>query len=161
MIAGLSTPYVKKIKKLIAQSPARDKIVLKENPSEEGKQALYAGATLFVYPSFYEGFGFPPFEAMAHGVPVVASSASSVPEVCGEAALLVSPWKVEEIKEGMRILLEDEEMRRRYVEAGRARVQGFSWPRCAQQVRALFLRHLPMGNGHGIVQNYVEKASRP
>ena len=140
IIAGLSTSYVKHIRKRIAQSKLRARMVLKENPTEEEKDALYRGATIFVYPSFYEGFGFPPLEAMASGVPVVASSASAVPEICGNAALLVSPWKVDEIKEGMRVLLEDEALRARYIEAGRLRVQEFSWQKCARQTLDIFNR---------------------
>lgn len=140
VIAGLSTPYVARLKRRIAKSPLRERITLIENPTEEQKHALYSGATLFVYPSFYEGFGFPPLEAMAAGVPVVASSAASVPEVCGDAAVLVSPWKVEEIKQGMRVLLEDEAVRTRYIEAGRRRVAEFSWQSCAKQILDIFGR---------------------
>ena len=138
VLAGLSTPYVKHLKKRIAQSKLSAQIALKENPSEAEKAVLYHGAKLFVYPSFYEGFGFPPLEAMSYGIPVVASSAASVPEVCGEAAVLVSPWKVEEIKEGMRVLLEDDAVRARYIAAGFVRVRKFSWEQCARQTLQMF-----------------------
>src|SRR3989338_291286 len=138
IIAGLSTPYVKYLKKRIAKSKVRDRVILKENPTEEEKETLYAGASLFVYPSFYEGFGFPPLEAMSYGVPVVASSASSVPEICGDAAMLVNPWDVNEIKEGMRILLEDETLRQNYISAGRNRIREFSWQASAKQIKEIF-----------------------
>ncbi|MBI4135274.1 glycosyltransferase family 4 protein [Candidatus Uhrbacteria bacterium] len=138
MLAGLSTPHVKQLKKRIAQSKLRDKIILVENPNEAEKAAIYAAATLFAYPSFYEGFGFPPLEAMSYGVPVVASSASAVPEICGKAALLVSPWKVEEIEEGMRILLEEDEAREKYIVAGFERIKYFSWEKSAQQTLEIF-----------------------
>ncbi|MBI2552038.1 glycosyltransferase family 4 protein [Candidatus Uhrbacteria bacterium] len=137
-IAGLATPYTKRLKKRIAQSKLRERIRLIENPTEEQKIDLYAGARLFVYPSFYEGFGFPPLEAMAAGVPVVASSASSVPEICGNGAVLVSPWKTDEIAAGMRVLLEDNEVRRHYIEAGYVRAQEFSWQKSAQKMLDTF-----------------------
>jgi len=105
VLAGRSTFYVKRIKKRIATSRWKNNIALIENPGENRKAELYAGARVFVYPSFYEGFGFPPLEAMSYGVPVVASSASSIPEVCGDSALLVNPWDVREIKEGMKFFL--------------------------------------------------------
>ena len=132
VIAGLTGAYTSRLKKRIRESQLRTRMYVKENPSEEEKATLYANASLFVYPSFYEGFGFPPLEAMARGVPVVASSASSVPEVCGQAALLVNPWNVSEIKTGMKILLEDSTMRQKYIASGRAHVHRFSWTRCAQ-----------------------------
>ncbi len=134
VIAGLSTPYVKKLKARIRKSKLRDKIMLIENPTEDEKAKLYGGAHVFVYPSFYEGFGFPPLEAMAAGVPVVTSSAGSVPEICGDAAILVSPWNVGEIKAGMEVLLEDNEVRARYIAAGRTRVAQFSWDKSAREV---------------------------
>ncbi len=115
-----------------------DNITLIENPSEEEKAKLYAAARLFVYPSFYEGFGFPPLEAMSYGVPVVTSSASSVPEICGNAALLVSPWKVEEITEGMHIMLEEDEVRKKYIAVGLERTRYFSWDKTATQVLNIF-----------------------
>ncbi|MDO8505097.1 MAG: glycosyltransferase family 1 protein [bacterium] len=138
VLAGLSTSYTKELKKRIAQSRLHDRIILKENPTEEEKTKLYAGAHVFVYPSYYEGFGFPPLEAMAAGVPVVASSVSSVSEICGDAALLVSPWSVQEIKDGMKILIEDEEMRKTYITAGYARVKEFSWEQSARKVKDIF-----------------------
>ena len=134
MIAGLATPYVRHLKKRIAKSPFRTKITLIENPTEETKNALYAGASLFVYPSFYEGFGFPPLEAMAAGVPVVASSASSVREVCEDAALLVNPWNSAEIAQGIKIMLANETLRTRYIAAGKNRVRQFRWDTCARKV---------------------------
>ena len=138
VIAGLTTPYVKHLKKRIAKSPLRTKIALIENPTEEQKNDLYCRASLFVYPSFYEGFGFPPLEAMSAGVAVVASSASSVREVCNEAALLVNPWDSTEIAQGMKILLEDETLRTRYIEAGKKRVAQFRWDTSARKVLNIF-----------------------
>ena len=137
ILAGLKSVHVPLLKKQIAQSKLRLSIILKENPTEAEKTELYRGAALFVYPSFYEGFGFPPLEAMSYGVPVVASSASSVPEVCDNAALLVSPWNVYEIKEGMKVLLRNEDLRKEYIAAGFKKAKAYSWRKCAEEVLAI------------------------
>lgn len=133
VLAGCSSAYAVELKKKIKKSKRKDKIKLIENPDEQKKKELYAGAGLFVYPSFYEGFGFPPLEAMFAGVPVVASSAASVPEICKSAALLVNPFNIQEIKQGMKIMLEDHELKHKYIQAGYERVRQFSWSECARQ----------------------------
>ncbi|KKU11970.1 MAG: Glycosyltransferase [Parcubacteria group bacterium GW2011_GWC2_45_7] len=138
VLAGARGSATLRLKKQIAKSKLRDKIFLLENPSEEEKHYLYLRAALFVYPSFYEGFGFPPLEAYAHSVPAIVSSASSMPEVCGGAAFLVNPWNIVEIKEGMRIMLNDTALRKKYIEAGKKRLEQFSWQKCAQEVLQVF-----------------------
>jgi len=95
------------------------------------KRALLAGATTIAYPSRYEGFGFPVLEGFAAGIPVLTSTTSSLPEVAGEAALLVDPNDVDAIGEGLRRLLGDSELRERLVAAGRERVRSFTWERSA------------------------------
>jgi len=84
-------------------------------------------AKLFVFPSLYEGFGLPPLEAMAHGTPVVCSNTSAMPEVVGEAALLVNPENIFEISRAMHRLLTDQVMRERMKAAGLEQVQRYSW----------------------------------
>jgi glycosyltransferase involved in cell wall biosynthesis len=91
----------------------------------------YNAAGLFVYPSLYEGFGLPPLEAMACGTPVVASSASSLPEVVGNAGLLVDPTSSEALAEGMRRVLADQGLRETMRSAGLARAKDFSWQTAA------------------------------
>jgi glycosyltransferase involved in cell wall biosynthesis len=101
-------------------------------PADE--QALwYSSATVFAFPSRYEGFGLPLLEAMACGAPVVSSSASSLPEVVGDAGLLVDPMDVAGLSEALQALLEDEDRRRALAEAGRARASQFSWRRMASE----------------------------
>jgi glycosyltransferase involved in cell wall biosynthesis len=101
--------------------------------------ALYAGAHCFVYPSLYEGFGLPPLEAMACGTPVVAANAGSLPEVVGDAAVLVEPKDIDSIARGLVSAVEDEGLRARLREAGFTRAEQFSWDRTAEATRELLL----------------------
>ena len=99
--------------------------------------ALLSGARLFVFPSLYEGFGLPVLEAMACGTPVLCSNVSSLPEVAGNAALLVDPLDVESMAEAMNRLLQDEGLRARLVERGLQQARQFSWDRCARETLAV------------------------
>ncbi len=98
---------------------------------------LYNLATLFVFPSLYEGFGIPPLEAMACGCPVVTSNTSSLPEVVGNAAMLVDPYKVEEIAEAMDIILSNRYIALDLKEKGLERAKKFSWKESAKRVLEL------------------------
>jgi glycosyltransferase involved in cell wall biosynthesis len=101
---------------------------------DEELVALYRGCSAFVYPSYYEGFGFPVLEALASGAPVVTSNISSLPEVAGDAAVLIDPRSIEAIADGLERVLFDAG------EAARLRVEGpiraglFAYDRCATQV---------------------------
>jgi len=94
---------------------------------------LYSGAMALVFPSLYEGFGLPALEAMACGVPVVASTMGSIPEVVGSAAILVQPNSIDDMATAMRILYEDAEKRRDLARRGLARAKEFTWQRCAER----------------------------
>lgn len=95
---------------------------------------FYKAAAAFVFPSLYEGFGLPPLEAMACGAPVITSSVSSLPEVVGDAAVIVNPESVFDIARGMKEVLTDEPTRRRCIDEGFRQVARFSWERNAAQV---------------------------
>lgn len=104
----------------------------------EDKPGLYAGASLLVYPSFYEGFGFPVLEAFALGTPVVTSNHSSLPDLANGAAYLVNPYTVAEIAEGFERLTVDIALRDRFIVAGRERAKAFDWNASARQVIRIF-----------------------
>lgn len=100
--------------------------------------ALYSLAAVFAYPSLWEGFGLPVVEAMACGTPVLTSNVSSLPEVAGDAAVLVPPTDVDAIAEGLGRLLEDSALRADLAERGPRRAAQFSWERCARETLAVY-----------------------
>ena len=100
---------------------------------------LYASATLFVYPSLCEGFGLPPLEAMACGVPVLVSNAASLPEVCADAAHYCDPERVDDIASQLDHLLRDEALRARYARKGLEHARCFDWETAARRHLELFL----------------------
>ncbi len=108
--------------------------------AEDSLPALYTGAALFVFPSLYEGFGFPVLEAMACGAPVITSSVSSLPEVAGDAALLVAPTDTDALARAMLAVLQDGRLWTRLHRASLARAAEFSWARAAEQTLAVYRR---------------------
>jgi alpha-1,3-rhamnosyl/mannosyltransferase len=100
--------------------------------------ALYTGARALVYPSLYEGFGLPPLEAMACGTPVIASRRASLPEVVGDAGLLVEPLDDQAIAQHMRSLIEDDALHDALRIAGQRQAQAFTWRRCAMETMAVY-----------------------
>jgi len=99
---------------------------------------LYRLAALFVFPSLYEGFGLPPLEAMASGTPVVTSNVSSLPEVVGDAALLIDPMDASAIAHAMARVLNEPGLRAQLVQRGFDRVKQFSWERSVARVRQVY-----------------------
>lgn len=105
---------------------------------QETLAVMYRLAGVFVFPSLYEGFGLPPLEAMASGAPVVTSNVSSLPEVTGDAALLVDPYDPEAIAEGIHRVLTDEALRRNLCSRGLRRARQFSWESSVRRVREIY-----------------------
>jgi len=101
-------------------------------------RCFYEAAAAFVFPSRHEGFGLPPLEAMACGTPVVTSNVSSLPEVTGDAAMLVNPGNVFDIARGIRDVLTDEPLRAELIRRGRTQAARFSWERSAAQVLEIY-----------------------
>jgi glycosyltransferase involved in cell wall biosynthesis len=100
--------------------------------------ALYANASVFAFPSLFEGFGIPALEAMSHGVPVVCSNAGALPEVCGDAALYFDPLDSDSIAAALRRAITDSELRSNLVRMGRTRESQFSWARSAEMTLSVY-----------------------
>lgn len=103
---------------------------------ESTRQALYAGATVFAYPSLYEGFGMPIIEAQMHGVPVITTRSSSLPEAGGDAALYSKP-DAKSLADALKMLLQDKALRTKLARLGRQHAAQFTWSRSAQQLQKL------------------------
>jgi glycosyltransferase involved in cell wall biosynthesis len=100
--------------------------------------SFYKAASVFVYPSLYEGFGIPPLEAMSFDCPVVCSDVSSIPEVVGDAGLMFDPYDIQSIKLALERVVSDEVLRNDLMIRGRARIKQFSWERCAQETLQVY-----------------------
>jgi glycosyltransferase involved in cell wall biosynthesis len=122
----------------VAASPARDRIVRTGWVDERDLAVLLTGATVLAYPSLYEGFGFPPLQAMRAGVPVVATRAGSLPEVLGNGALLVEPGDHDALVLALEASLVDDALRRRLIAAGTTWSSRFSWERCGAGLEELY-----------------------
>ncbi len=120
------------------RSPHRSKIILWGQVREEEKIFLYNAASAFVYPSFFEGFGLPPLEAQACGIPVVASNRTSLPEVVGDAGLLIDPWRIDELVEALQNILHTNKTRENLIRAGLENSLRFSWTDAAKKTLDLF-----------------------
>ncbi len=126
------------IRDRIERSAAHDRIsVLGYIPAAELAR-WYARATIFAFPSFAEGFGMPLLEAMAAGVPIVTSTTSALPEVAGNAALLIDPSDTDGLAEALRRLASDRELRLELVRAGQARVREFSWEKAVGETWTVY-----------------------
>ncbi len=104
--------------------------------------ALYTHAACFAFPSLYEGFGLPVLESMACGTPVLTSNISSLPEVAGDVGLMVDPYDVNAIADGLRELITDDASRQKRIEAGFAHIQNFTWEKSARQLRNIYQQML-------------------
>lgn len=105
---------------------------------EENLRAYYSNAECLVLPSLYEGFGFPPLEAMACDCPVITSNSSSLPEVVGEAAIKVSPHDIEGLAEALKKVLTNKELRKGLIAKGKAQTVKFSWNRAAEKTLEVY-----------------------
>jgi glycosyltransferase involved in cell wall biosynthesis len=114
------------------------KIIFTGFAPEEHLPILYNGCDAFVYPSLYEGFGLPPLEAMNCGTPVITSNLTSIPEVVGDAGILIDPYNEEELKNSIMRLLNDEKLREEYSIKGLIRAKNFSWENTAKKTLEVY-----------------------
>jgi len=138
VIAGAPGWGMEAFDRAVAGAHHGDRVVRDGYVDDARLARLLAGACALVFPSRYEGFGFPPLEAMAAGIPVVATAAGAVPEVVGDAARLVEPGDVDGLAGAIDAVLGEESLRRSMVEAGRRRVAEFTWDAAAQGLARLY-----------------------
>jgi glycosyltransferase involved in cell wall biosynthesis len=129
---------MERFESVVAASPWSDRVVRLGYVSQARRSRLLREATVFAYPSLYEGFGFPPLEAMVAGVPVVATTAGALPEVIGDGAELVAPGDADALAAAIDRLLVDDGARADLLARGRHRVEEFSWEECAAGLAALY-----------------------
>jgi glycosyltransferase involved in cell wall biosynthesis len=133
VIAGKKGWLYDQIFQQVEELGLEGRVVFTDYVPEGDIPVLLSGARLFVFPSLYEGFGLPVLEAMACGTPVVCSNASSLPEVAGDAAILVDPLDVEGLAATMERVLDDEELQAELIERGFEQARKFSWEKCARE----------------------------
>ena len=136
-----------KIRTLVAKLGLDAKVIFTGFVPDEDLPTLYSAAGIFVFPSLYEGFGFPPLEAMACGTPVVASNTSSLPEVIGDAGVLVNPFSIDEIVSAVRSVLKSKLRQREMSCKGVERARRFSWEETARKTLKVY-RQVREGNRH-------------
>lgn len=134
VIAGEQNWKMPDIESVIDELGIRDRLIFTGRVEESHIELLYALATIFAYPSFEEGFGLPPLEAMASGVPVVVSNSSALPEVCGDAAMYADPHDPSDVASKIDALLEDSDLYAAMSAKGIQRAQQFTWELSARQL---------------------------
>ena len=138
VIAGAKGWSYKDIFAEAARSPRADKIIFTGPVEEREKYFLYKNAKVFVYPSLYEGFGFPPLEAMHSGTPTVASMTTSLPEITQGSALLINPYVPADIASAIEAILSDKRLAQMFSERGRETSSHFKWETTAKDTLRLF-----------------------
>lgn len=133
VIAGSKGWLYKNIYREAEKSPHRKNIIFRNYFKDEDRKFYYSLASVFVYPSFFEGFGFPPLEAMVCETPVVTSFNSSLPEVVGDSGILVDPHNAVDISEAIKNILTNPSMKKMLIKKGLQRAENFTWEKCAKE----------------------------
>lgn len=133
VIAGASGWKQERIFKEIKNSSFKNDIIFSGFIDDEDKPAVYNLSSLFIYPSFFEGFGFPPLEAMACGAPAITSNNSSFPEITGSAGIMIDPDRPDEIFQAMKNILSDKNLRENLIKKGLERAKKFNWQKTARE----------------------------
>ena len=142
---GAQTGQFKAIREEVKRRDLDQAVLFPGFIRDDDLAALYSAATLFVFPSLYEGFGLPPLEAMACGTPCVVSNSSSLPEVTGPAALLFNPTSLVSLEDGVIRLLTDPDLYETLREEGLRQSALFPWSRAAEETLAVYRSILDEG----------------
>jgi len=137
-VSGRSEKYRKNTIKKLASLGITEDVIFIDHVSELELAYYYSSAQLLAYPSLYEGFGLPPLEAMTCGCPVVTSNTSSLPEVVGEAGIMVDPHDTDSLAQAMRQVLTDSELRDNMIRKGLEQSKRFSWEKTAEQTLEVY-----------------------
>ncbi|UCD29236.1 MAG: glycosyltransferase family 4 protein [Planctomycetota bacterium] len=140
LIAGAVGWQRESMKSLIEKHRLTQQVRVLGYLNDEALASLYAGARALVWPTLYEGFGLPPLECMASGTPVITSNLSSIPEVTGDAAILIDPADTVQISDAIQKVLEDKQLVQSLTDKGLERSKMFSWARCAAEHATLYRR---------------------
>lgn len=132
VIVGATKDQAQYLSELSNNLELASKIIFTGYAPEEHLPLLYNACDVFVYPSLYEGFGLPPLEAMSCGTPVITSNLTSIPEVVGDAGILINPYNEEDLMEAIKKMLTDEDLRHFYSERGLKRSESFNWRKTAE-----------------------------
>jgi len=146
IIVGKKGWMYQDIFKLVKKLKLEGEVIFTGYLPDEDLPSLYSNATCFVYPSFYEGFGIPIVEAMACGCPVITSNNSSMREVAGEAAILVNPYNVEEIKDAIEKVIYNPKEKKRLQKLGFQNVKRFNWDKMAEETINMYNKFLTTNN---------------
>jgi glycosyltransferase involved in cell wall biosynthesis len=138
VITGKKGWYFEGLFEKVRQLNLEKRVIFTGYIDELDKPAIYKGAKIFTFPSLYEGFGLPPLEAMASGVPIISSNTSSMPEVIGEAGVLISPHDLASWVRAISKLNTDEVARRELIEKNKIQIKKFSWEKTARQTMAVY-----------------------
>jgi glycosyltransferase involved in cell wall biosynthesis len=137
-LIGKNLNYLKKIKSLINKLNIEERVVIRGYVSKNELNLLYSKAIGYLYPSLYEGFGFPILEAQSFCLPVITSNISSMPEIAGRGALLVNPYSEDEIRIAMEKLITDQLLRKTLIKLGLENIKRFSWNKCAHETLKIY-----------------------
>jgi glycosyltransferase involved in cell wall biosynthesis len=134
VLTGVSGWQDRKFKKVFARLPekVKEKIIFTGYVEDDDLPFLYSGARCFCYMSIYEGFGLPPLEAMQCGTPVITSNTSSLPEVVGDAGIMLDPHDVEGLVDAFNRVLNNETLRNEMIAKGLEQAKKFSWDQCVE-----------------------------
>lgn len=141
VIVGAPGRHHRFLLKMVADLGLNEDVIFTGFVPDKVLPTLYSAASVFVYPSLYEGFGLPILEAMACGTPVVASNAASLPEVVGDAGLIFDPYNIEEMCKKIYRILSNEEPRNELITKGKQRARNFSWEKTAKEVVNVLRAH--------------------